>query len=475
MLVNKQFLDILFPVLNSLTDITTINSQYMNKLIVVSAFAALFSGCPTVSEAKQWSLQECVAYALKNNITLQKTNVQRLNALEDVKLSQAALLPSLSASTSHNVMYSPWPEAGSYMIAGEKVQSRVDKAYYNGSYGVSGSWTVWNGGQNRNRIKANKLAADQAALDSAITANNIQEQIAQLYVQILYSKEAVNVNRQTLEVSMKNEERGREFVKVGSMSRADLAQLTAQRAQDEYALVQAESGLRDYKRQLKKLLQITNQEEFDIAVPTTTDEMALQAIPNVTSVYESALNNRPEIKNAMLGMKSSDLQVKMAKAQRMPTLSANAGFGTNTTSMNDKAWGTQLKNNFGMSGGFSVSVPIFDNRQSKTAVNKAMLSKQGYELELKDQQTTLYSTIENYWLQAVNNQEQFKSAKISTQSAQESYELLSEQFRLKLKNTIELMNGKDALMRAQQAELQAKYLAILNIDMLKFYQNGTLK
>jgi outer membrane protein len=274
---------------------------------------------------------------------------------------------------------------------------------------------------------------------------------------------------------MKNEERGREFVKVGSMSRADLAQLTAQRAQDEYALVQAESGLRDYKRRLKKLLQITNQEEFDIVVPTTTDEMALQAIPNVTSVYESALNNRPEIKNAMLGMKSSDLQVKMAKAQRMPTLSANAGFGTNTTSMNDKAWGTQLKNNFGMSGGFSVSVPIFDNRQTKTAVNKAMLSKQGYELELKDQQTTLYSTIENYWLQAINNQEQFKSAKISTQSAQESYELLSEQFRLKLKNTIELMNGKDALMRAQQAELQAKYLAILNIDMLKFYQSGTLK
>lgn len=447
----------------------------MNKLIVVSAIAILFLGCPIVSEAKLWSLQECIEYALKNNISLQKTNIQRLNALEDVKLSQAALLPSLSASTSHNVMYSPWPEVGSYLIAGEKVQANVDKAYYNGSYVVSGSWTVWNGAQNRNRIRANKFAADQAALDSATTANNIQEQIAQLYVQILYSKEAVNVNRQTLETSMKNEERGREFVKVGSMSKADLAQLTAQRAQDEYALVQIESELRDYKRQLKKLLQITNQEDFDIVVPTTTDEMALQAIPSVTAVYESALDNRPEIKNAMLGMKISDLQVKMAKAQRMPTLSANAGFGTNTTSMNDNAWGTQLKNNFSMSGGLSVSVPIFDNRQSRTAVNKAILSKQSYDLELKDRQTTLYSTIENYWLQAVNNQEQFKSAKLSTQSAQVSYELLSEQFRQKLKNTIELMNGKDALMKAQQAELQAKYLAILNIDMLKFYQTGILK
>ena len=122
-----------------------------------------------------------------------------------------------------------------------------------------------------------------------------------------------------------------------------------------------------------------------------------------------------------------------------------------------------------------MSVPIFDNRQTKTAVNKALLSKQEFELDLKEQQTTLYSTIENYWLQALNNQEKFRSAKISAQSAQVSYELLSEQFRLNLKNTIELMNGKDALMKAQQAELQAKYLAILNIDLLKFYQNGTLK
>jgi len=149
--------------------------------------------------------------------------------------------------------------------------------------------------------------------------------------------------------------------------------------------------------------------------------------------------------------------------------------GTNTTSMSSNACGRQLKNNFGVNGGFSVSVPIFDNRQTKTAVNKAILSKQGYQLDLMDKQTELYSTIENYWLQATNNQAQFKSAKISTESAQISYELLSEQFRQNLKNIIELMNGKDALVKAQQAELQAKYLSILNIDMLKFYQNGTIR
>lgn len=446
----------------------------MKKSFMTSALSLLML-LPVTVEAREWTLQDCISYALQNNISLQKSRIQHLSAMEDVKQSKAELLPSLSASTSQNVSYNPWPESGSYMIAGDKVQTNVDKVYYNGSYSISGNWTVWNGNRNHNQVKINKLTADQAALDSATTANNIQEQITQLFVQILYSKEAVEVNKATLETSKKNEERGKEFVKVGSMSKADLAQLTAQRAQDEYSVVQAESNLRDYKRQLKQLLQITDQDDFDVVADAPTDETALQTIPGVTSVYEAALGIRPEIKNAKLGIESSDLQIKVAKAQWMPTIGINAGVSTNTTSMNDNNWGTQLKNNFTVGGGLSVSIPIYDNRTAKTAVNKARLSKQSYELDLRDKQTTLYSTIENYWLQAVNNQAQFKSAKVSTESAQESYELLSEQFRQNLKNTIELMNGKDALLKAKQNELQAKYLAILNINMLKFYQNGQLK
>lgn len=446
----------------------------MKKSFLTSALA-LLALLPATVEAREWTLQDCISYALQNNISLQKSRIQHLSALEDVKQSKAELLPSLSASTSQNVSYNPWPETGSYMIAGDKVQTNVDKVYYNGSYSVMGNWTVWNGNRNRNQLKLNQLTADQAAMDSATTANSIQEQITQLFVQILYSKEAIEVSKATLETSKKNEERGKEFVKVGSMSKADLAQLTAQRAQDEYAVVQAESNLRDYKRQLKQLLQITDQDDFDVVADAPTDEAALQAIPGVASVYEAALGIRPEIKNAKMGIESSDLQVKIAKAQRMPTIGLNAGVSTNTTSMNDNSWGTQLKNNFALGGGVSVSIPIFDNRSAKTAVNKAILSKQTYELDLKDKQTTLYSTIENYWLQAVNNQAQFKSARVSTESAQESYDLLSEQFRQNLKNTIELMNGKDALLKARQSELQAKYLAILNINMLKFYQSGTLK
>lgn len=430
---------------------------------------------PTECAARQWSLKDCIDYALANNIQLQKAKVQQLSALEDIKQSQSALLPSLSLSTSQNVSYNPWPEQGSAMIAGNKVQADVKKVYYNGSYSLSGNWTVWNGGQNTNTVKLNKLAAEQARLDSAVTANNVLEQIAQLYVQILYSDEAISVTKESLKTSQANEERGKTMVSVGKMSKADLAQLTAQRAEDEYSIVEAESNLRNYKRQLKQLLQIADNDEFDVVIPSTTDEMALKDVPALNDVYAASLTQRPEIQNAKLGIESSDLSVKIAKAGKLPTVGLNAGLSTSTTSMNSNGWGNQMKNNFTVGGGVTVSIPLFDNRKTKTAVNKAMLQKENYMLDLQDKQTTLYSTVENYWLQAVTNQNKFKAARVSTESAQASYELLSEQFNLGLKNIVELMTGKTHLLQAQQNELQSKYLAILNLNMLDFYRTGEIK
>ena len=427
------------------------------------------------TDARIWSLQACIDFALHNNTNMQKMQLNVKNAHENIRESEAALLPSLSFNTSHNVSYTPWPEVGSYMVAGSRVQTSVDKTFYNGSYGVSANLMLWNGNRNRNQIKLNQYAEKQAMLDSATTANTLIEQITQLYVQILYSTEAMKVNQESLATSTKNEDRGQEMLNVGKMSKANLAQLTAQRAQDEYAVVQAESALKDYKRQLKQLLQLTNNEPFEIVIPQTTDDMALALIPQLNNVYQQAVAHRPEIKNAELGIESSNLSIKIAKAMRQPTISLNAGANANTTTMSHKAWGTQLKNNFGIGAGVSISIPLFDNRQTTTAINKARLQQLNYQLELKDKQTILYSTIESYWLQAYNNQNMFKAAQVTTQSAKTSYALLNEQFSLGLKNIVDLMTGKDNLLKAQQNELQSKYLAILNIKLLQFYQEGTLK
>lgn len=445
----------------------------MNKRFGKVLIGAILATIPSGIYAKQWTLKECINYALENNISLQKTQIKKASANEDYLQSKAALLPSLSASSNQNVSYTPWVTSG---ISGEGfTKSSVDKVYYNGSYSVTGNYVIWNGNKNRNQVKLNKLTYEAAALDSATQAQNLQEQIATLYIQICYSTEAIKVNQESYKSSMENENRGKEFVKIGKMSQADLAQLTAQRAQDEYNIVAAESNVKNYKRQLKELLQITNDEAFDIVIPSTTDSQALASIPALNSVYASALDNRPEIKSYQNMIDQSNLNIDIAKAGKMPTISANAGVSTSSTSMNKTGWGTQIKQNFNLGGGVSISIPIYDNRATKTAINKANLQKQSSMLDLKNEQTKLYSTIENYWLQANTNQSQFKAAKVSTESAKTSFELLNEQFKLGLKNIVELRTGKDNLLNAQQNELQAKYLTILNLGMLNFYKNGKVE
>ena len=226
---------------------------------------------------------------------------------------------------------------------------------------------------------------------------------------------------------------------------------------------------------MKQLLEITSTEAFEIAVPNTTDEQALAEIPSMAAVYEAALALRPEIRNSKLGIESSALQVKIARAGWLPTVSMTGGLGTSTNSLSSNAWGSQLKTNFDASAGVSVSIPIVDGRKAKTAVNSARIAQEQAQLELLDRQKQLYSTIEGFWLDAQNNQQKFRSALVTVESEQASYNLLSEQFQLGLKNIVELMTGKDKLLQAQQNKLQSKYITILAMQLLKFYQGEEMK
>ena len=444
----------------------------MRKVLLIGV---AILGTVQMSAQKQWTLQDCIDYAMENNITLKKSQLKKQSATEDLKGAKAALLPTVSASTNQSLGYQPWKDTGMAYVTNGTVNTKVDKTSYNGSYSLSGQWTVWNGGRNTNTIKLDRLAEQEAELSSRETANSIQERIAQIFSQILYLDESVKVNEQMLETSKKNEERGQEMLNVGKMSKADLAQLSAQRANDEYSIVEAKTQLMNYKLQMKQLLEITDETEFDVAVPEIGDEMILAAIPALQTVYEEALLSRPEIERSQLAVKGSEVSVSIAKAGWMPNVSVTGGVSTSTNSLSGTGWGSQFKSNVNTQLGLGVSMPIYDGRSTKTAVNKAKIQQLQARLDLQDLQKTLYSDIQGYWINAVNNQEKYKAAKSSVESAQQSYDLLSEQFRLGLKNIVELLAGKDNLLNAQQNQLQSKYLTLYNQQMLAFYQGGEIK
>ena len=445
------------------------------KKVLLLIGVMLLTGSAAFAQGKQWTLQDCIDYAMENNITLLKSQLQKKTATEELKGAKAALLPTLSASTNQSLGYQPWKDTGMSYVTNGTVNTKVDKTSYNGSYSLSGQWTVWNGNRNINTIKLDQLSEEQAELQSQETANSIQERIAQIFAQILYLDESVKVSEQTLETSKKNEERGQEMLEVGKMSKADLAQLSAQRANDEYAIVEAKSQLMNYKLQLKQLLEITDEEQFDVAIPEISDAYIMAEIPSLQSVYEQALMNRPEIERLQLSIKSSEVSVSIAKAGWLPSVNLTGGITTSTNSLSSNGWGSQMKSNVNSSLGLGVTVPIYDGRSTKTSVNKAKINQLQAQLNLLDQQKTLYSDIQQFWLNAWTNQQKYQAAKSSVESAQQSYDLLSEQFRLGLKNIVELMSGKDKLLSAQQNQLQSKYLTLYNQQMLQFYQNGVLK
>ena len=441
----------------------------MKRKYIFTTFVLLLCSILSMS-AKTWTLDECIQYAMDNNISLQKAGLTRQTSVETLQSSRAALFPSLSFSTSQNVAYNPWRANGTTTVTGNQVESSSSTTSYNGSYSLSARLTVWDGNRNINTIKQNDIAEQVAEQDSITKSRTIEEQIATLYVQILYSKEAVKVSQETLEAAKVNEERGLQMVKVGSMSKAECSQLSATRAQDEYNLVNAETNVLNYKRQLKALLEITDDDDFDVVDTEATDAMALQSIPSMQSVYEAARENRPEVKKAMLSVKSAELQQKIAKAQYYPTVSLSASAGTNNSSLGKNSWGEQIKSNFNVGGGVTLSVPIFDQRAARTALNKANIQRQTALLDVQNEEVTLHSTIEKYWIDANNNQNKYKAAKVSSTAAKDSYDLLSEQFAVGLKNIVELQDGKTRLLSAKQNELQSKYMTILDIKMLEFYQ-----
>ena len=250
---------------------------------------------------KQWTLRDCIDYALEHNITIQRNRISAESAQEDVKTAKADFLPSLSGNISQRVVNRPNSARGT-IISGDNITTSESKTSYNGSYGIDANWTVYNGSKRVNTVKQQKLNNRIAELNVDESENSIEESITQLYVQILYSAEAVKVNESTLEVSRKEFERGQELFNVGSIASSDLAQLEAQVSSDNYQLVTSQATLQDYKLQLKQLLELDGDIEMDLYLPQLSDSNVLIPLPEKDDVYNTALSLRPEIEAGKLNV-----------------------------------------------------------------------------------------------------------------------------------------------------------------------------
>ena len=433
------------------------------------ATCALAFCCVMAAKAQTaWNLQQCIDYALTNNIQIQKNRVSEQQGEVALWQDKGALFPSLSFSTSHTMGYRPFEE-GTNIVQNGQVTNTKNKVTYQGSYGLNARWTVWNGGVNQKNIEKQKVQNEITRLNTEQSELTIQEQIAQLYVQIMYTKEAVQVNEKLRKTAQSQYERGVEMMNQGQMAKADVVQLEAQLSSARYDVTSSQTQLLNYKRQLKALLELDLNTEFDVSGQIPTDEQVLALIPSAQEAYAKALESRPEIKSAQLAIDAANMQMDIAKRGYYPSISVSASLGDSHYSASRNDVGKQMKDNLNLSAGVTVSVPIFDNRSNRSSVKSARLEQANSKLDLQDKKNSLSSTIEQYWINANSNQQNFLAARDRVKSQEASYELLNEQFQNGLKNTVEVLQGRDNVISAEQDLLQSKYTTLLNVQLLKFY------
>ena len=438
------------------TNITTI------ILIIIPSLVGFSEERPT----SLWTLRECIEYARENNIQVRSTRASSQSARIDWLTSKAQRFPSLTFNSDQG-----WNHQKSEQSDG----SYKGEGTYSGNYSLSAGVTLYNGGRLTRTARQQELNTQAMEYQVDMAENDIEISVTEAYLQILYANESLKTNRLTLETSKADLERSKELLAAGSIAESDHAQIEAQYYNDLYQVTLAENTLASAKLDLKQLLELDIDDEFDIYFPELSDGQVLTQVPALADVYRTALEVMPEMKNSQLNVSTAELDEKIAAGDRLPSVSLNASVSTGHNSRSDHSLGKQLDRSLSENIGVNISIPIAQNRQVKSAVEKARVATETARLEEINTRKTLLRTVETLHQNALSAQSRYVAAMNSVKSAATSYRLVQEQFDRGMANTVELLTEKNNYLAAVQEQTQAKFEAILSLKLLNFYQNQPIE
>ena len=404
-----------------------------------------------------WTFDDCLNWAKSHNIDLRKSWLSLLLADEDVKSAKDAWLPTVDFSTSHSFTNYPAPGDGQ------------KNNLYSSSYGIGASWTVWEGNTRKYKLESSKLMRRQQEYAGESIIVNLELGILQAYMNIMYNKEAIDIARQTLEVTNTQLARAKRLMDTGRISKVEYAQFESQQAQDSYSVVQAENAYASAKMTLKKLLELGISYDINVADVSFPNDEALAPLPAAQDVYEYASTWLPDIKSNEINKDIYEYDIKTAKAGYMPRISLSGSIGSGYTTAGNNGWGTQMKNGLNEMVGLSLSVPIFDGNATKRAVAKAKLNALEYELQQESLLNTLSQTIESLYIDARGAQAKYRSGLTQLDATQLTSDLVNRQFELGSVNTLEWLTAHNNLLNARLELLQSKYMSILSAKTIEYY------
>lgn len=463
-------------------------------------FIVLFLMLPLFAsgqEEKTWTLQECIAYAMENNIQIKQqmltVELTEYNLLE----SKASMLPSLNANASHGYNWGRTIDRFTNDFATERVQ-------FNNFY-LSTSVSVFNGFRMLNTVRKNQLELMAAKYDVDRLRDDVSLSIATAYLSILFSQEQLENIRGQAEVTRQQVERTRQLVEAGTLAKGALLTIEAQYATDQKQVVDAENLLELNYLTLTQMLDLPGTQGFSIAVPQLNMPEQTALLERPGDIFQYALEHQPSIKSAELKLESADKDLSIAKGYHTPSLNIQGSWGTGYSGASRQVesvtqngidtlgsvmiennpipitvpafeyayekipFSDQIDQNNNTTLGLYLSIPIFNGFQARTAVNRAKLGILNAEYSLELERNALYKDIQQSYADAVAALKRYSAAQKSFTSLEESFAYTEQRFNVGMVNSVEYNDAKNKLAQSESEVLQAKFEYIFRKTILDYY------
>lgn len=448
----------------------------MKKNSCISFVFIVLFGLSTQAQSKKWTLEECIKYAIQNNISIKQTELDTKTAEIDKKGAIGNFLPSLNANASHSWNIGLNQDITTGLLRNQTTQFT--------SAGANVGIDIYKGLQNQNTLRKANLSIVAAKYQLLKMQEDIALNVANAFLQVIFNKENLKVQQQQLAINQKQYSRSEELVKAGSVPRGDLLDIKATVASNNQNVINAENTLLISKLSLAQLLQLNEFDSFDVVDGTDIkDENNIMA-QTPTSIYEKAKESRTELKIAKTNLEIAEKNVAIAKGAFQPTLQGFYSFNSRVSYADVPAFDssgniigtkspspffTQFSDNKGQSFGAQLSIPIFNGFSSKNNLERTKVNLEKSKIALEQKDLDLQRNVYTAFTDAKGALNAHESSIVALEARQEAYNYAKEKYAVGLMNSFDFNQSQTLLTNAQSEVLRTKYDYIFKIKILEFY------
>jgi outer membrane protein len=436
------------------------------KRIFLLIIACLIVSSGSLTAQKEWSLEDCIRYAIDHNIQIKQQTIQtkvQKNTLDQSKLSR---LPTISGQASHDYSFGRALDQTTYEFYNQTLQSNY---FY-----LGGRTDLFTGLQNLNTINKNKYELLAGEQDLQRIRDNVSLSVALAYLQILLNKELVTATESQLNTTLEQIAKTRKMVDAGSVAMGNLLQIEAQAAQEEVTLVNMQNQLETSYLNLTQLLELETPAGFEIIVPDIRVGETADIAGNIDEIYNVAVQSRPEILGSELRLTASEYALKVAKGARSPSISMSHNFGTRYSHIGElpgqQSFEEQLKNNKNFGLGFSMNIPILNGWQVNKNILNSKLAVENSQYTLEGTRKELYKDIQQAYSDAVAALKKYYASAKAVESTEESFRYTEQKFNVGMITPVDYNAAKTQLLNSQSEMSQSKYEYIFKTKVLDFYK-----